>query len=258
MKRTTYTADFRAKAVKLAKGVGVSQAAKQLNIPEGTLREWVRYAKKGENTKTNSPFSRPGNKNAAGNKGGIGAVINNKYALKTGEHERILFDDLTDDERTLMKLDYTDKYTLQVIQLKTLTIRQYRIWNRIYEVLAIYDADFNAVILDNVATQNGTTTTAYTNRNKSGEEWDGNKITETVDNTAETSRAAFHRWMDLEAALSRVLAQKQRAIESLHKMEMEAARLSLDTQLHELKKMILVGMVDLDTITGWDNLDLAL
>jgi len=44
----SYTAEYRANAVKLAKEIGGSAAAKQLKIPSDTLYCWVARAKKGD------------------------------------------------------------------------------------------------------------------------------------------------------------------------------------------------------------------
>jgi transposase len=43
----TYDADFKIEAVKLANEVGKTKAAKELNIPSGTLDTWVYKAKNG-------------------------------------------------------------------------------------------------------------------------------------------------------------------------------------------------------------------
>jgi transposase len=43
----TYDADFRLEAVKLAGEIGTTKAAKELNMPSGTLDTWVHKAKNG-------------------------------------------------------------------------------------------------------------------------------------------------------------------------------------------------------------------
>lgn len=43
-----YTAEYRANAVKLAKEVGASAAARELRIPVDTLYTWISRAKKGD------------------------------------------------------------------------------------------------------------------------------------------------------------------------------------------------------------------
>jgi len=43
----TYDAEYRLEAVKLADEIGRTKAAKELNIPSGTIDTWVNRAKKG-------------------------------------------------------------------------------------------------------------------------------------------------------------------------------------------------------------------
>lgn len=44
----TYTEEFKAQAIKLAKEVGTKRASEELGIPKNTLGTWVHKAKKGE------------------------------------------------------------------------------------------------------------------------------------------------------------------------------------------------------------------
>ena len=44
----TYTKEFKAQALKLAKEVGNKKAAEEIGVPYNTLNGWVRKAKKGE------------------------------------------------------------------------------------------------------------------------------------------------------------------------------------------------------------------
>ena len=46
-KQRSYTAQYRADAVVLAKEIGSSEAARQLNIPADTLYTWISRAKNG-------------------------------------------------------------------------------------------------------------------------------------------------------------------------------------------------------------------
>lgn len=50
----SYTAEYRADAVELAKEMGTSVAAKQLRIPADTLYTWVSRAKQGDLPLSNS------------------------------------------------------------------------------------------------------------------------------------------------------------------------------------------------------------
>lgn len=48
MKQRSYTAEYRANAVALAKEIGTSAAARQLKIPADTLYTWISRAKQGD------------------------------------------------------------------------------------------------------------------------------------------------------------------------------------------------------------------
>lgn len=48
MKQRSYTAEYRANAVKLAEQMGASKAARELKIPVDTLYAWVSRAKNGD------------------------------------------------------------------------------------------------------------------------------------------------------------------------------------------------------------------
>jgi len=48
MKQRSYTAEYRANAVKLAEEIGGSAAAKELKMPTDTLYTWISRAKSGD------------------------------------------------------------------------------------------------------------------------------------------------------------------------------------------------------------------
>lgn len=48
MRQRSYTAEYRANAVALAKEIGASKAARQLKIPADTLYTWISRAKNGD------------------------------------------------------------------------------------------------------------------------------------------------------------------------------------------------------------------
>lgn len=62
MRSTTYTAEFRAEAVKLvlAQGLTLEEAAQRIAIPKGTLANWVSSAKRGTD-----PAAPPGSRSVA-------------------------------------------------------------------------------------------------------------------------------------------------------------------------------------------------
>jgi uncharacterized protein YjcR len=156
------------------------------------------------------------NQNAIGNAGGRGGPARNKHALTTGEYESIFFDEIVDDtERALLAADY-DKYRQIFILIDTLTIREKRIMKRIRET----EATPGGMVFDSITKTKGGITTKFKNRNKDGDEWPGNDMIHTSDNSSHVAKPVMKRVMDLEDALTRVQAQKRQAIAQLHRMEL--------------------------------------
>lgn len=222
-------------------------------------------------TNSPSPFARYGNQNAKGNKGGpggpvgnqyavgnrggLGGPIRNKKALKTGEFETVFFtaDILDDEERALLDADY-DKYIMQYLLIDTLNIREKRILKRIKEV----ENTPGGMVYESVTKNKGTQATKFVNRNKDGEQWDGNDMILSQDNSAHVAKPVLKRVMELEDALTRVQGRKQAAIAQLHRMEMDDERLSIDYAKLEIYKQRISGRVDLDALFDADEFGLDL
>ncbi|MCU5196485.1 phage terminase small subunit-related protein [Bacillus mobilis] len=141
--------------------------AKQLGIPDNTIRKWKsqdkweealeeelkRNAPKSKesapNSKRNAPKSKgaqPGNKNAVGNKGGIGAPIGNKRAVgnkggaaplrnsnavKTGEYRSLWQDALDEEERQLLQIEAIDPIQELIDAIQLYKYREMFIMKRI-------------------------------------------------------------------------------------------------------------------------------
>ena len=114
------------------------------------------------------------------------------------------------------------------------------------------------MLIDSITKQKGTTTTAKTNRNKSGDTWQGDTETESVDTATQIATPEIERRMKLEEALTRVQGRLQKAIETWHKMEMDAEKLAIDQAKLEIQRQRLIGQVDLDDLTDADDLGLDL
>ena len=91
-------------------GKKLIEISELLKIPEGTIRSWKnRYdwdnatLQKKKRHVAKKKGGQPGNKNAAGNKGGA-APEKNKNAVTTGEFETLLFDCLDLEEQRLVKV----------------------------------------------------------------------------------------------------------------------------------------------------------
>ncbi|MHA6484480.1 phage terminase small subunit-related protein [Paenibacillus sp. strain BS8-2] len=91
-----------------------------------------RGAPKGNNNAVGNKGGAPrGNQNAKGNRGGKGGPFGNKKAVTTGEHESIWFDTLDEDEQELLGEIDTDPATLAAESIALLSIRERRMLQRI-------------------------------------------------------------------------------------------------------------------------------
>lgn len=201
-----------------------------LDVPEGTVRSWKnRYhwesatlQKKNRNV-AKKKGGQPGNKNAAGH-GGTGPP-GNKNAVTTGEFETLLFDCLDPEEKRLAELVPPDKEQLLLQEIRLLTVREYRMMNRI-EDLKREDIESSEPEEDNAKRPSGMTTVKF----KSGIE----KGKPTVLKEDEGVLGQIQR---IEDALTRVQARKHAAIDSLHRFGVDDTKLEI-----ELMKLDLVAL----------------
>lgn len=185
--------------------------AEELQVSEEQIRKWKNQDKWDKvtlpNTNsnvTNQKGGQPGNKNAAGNRGGA-APTNNKNALKTGEFESIFFDTLSLKEKDLIDGVALEKEKLLLQEIQLLTVREYRMLKRI-QIL----------------------------KGEERGEYTDLKEYESV----------LVQIQMIEDALTRVQARKQKAIDSLHKIGYDDARLELETMKFELELLKQDGQTD--------------
>ena len=195
-----------------------------LKIPEGTIRSWKnRYdwdnatLQKKKRNVAKKKGGQPGNKNAAGNKGGA-APEKNKNAVTTGEFETLLFDCLDPEEQRLAQAVPADKQTLLMQEIQLLTVRERRMLKRI-ELLR------NAADEENKLAAGETGMTAV--GHKKGLEND--KETDLLE-----YRGKLGQIQNIEDALTRVQARKQAAIDALHRYSVDDARLEIETMKVDL------------------------
>ena len=210
----------KAKAMYL-KGVKLVEIASQLNLPEGTVRRWKcthkwdseRSDKKSERSERKKG-GQPGNKNATGPPG-------NKNAVKTGEFETLFFNTLNREEEQLTSMIGLDKEQLLLQEIQLLTVREYRMLHRI-EALKNAETQQN----EDEKPPPGMTVVKYTDGLEKGDctelkEYDGR----------------LGQIQQIEDALTRVQAKKQKAIEAIHKFGHDDAKLELATMQLELQIM---------------------
>lgn len=198
-------------------GMKLKEIAANLEVSESQVRKWKSLDKwEVEKVKRGAP---KGNKNAKGNKGG-GAPKGNKNALTTGAFEKIFFDTLSPEELTLISAIDQNKILLLEKELALLTVREYRILQRIEEVK-------NKTFLPN---------SIITKKVKDGS---GELVGDEVTTNSISNLEALTR---LEDALTRIQDKKIRTVEAISRIEIATARLEMDR-----------GEVDdeIDNITSW-------
>lgn len=131
---------------------------------------------------------------------------NNKNAVTTGEFESIFFDTLEDDEIKLVDSIEIEKRNLLIHEIQLLTVRERRMLKRI--------ADLNNKEI---------TLKSY----KTGIEKD-------ADTDLKEFETALNQIQNIEEALTRVQEKKQKAIDLLHKFDVDEAKLDLEVMKTEL------------------------
>ena len=212
----------KAKAMYL-KGVKLVEIASQLNLPEGTVRRW-KCTHKWDNERSDKKSERserkkggqPGNKNATGPPG-------NKNAVRTGEFETLFFNTLNQEEQQLTSMIGLDKEQLLLQEIQLLTVREYRMLHRIE---ALKSTEEPVQQNEDEKPPMGMTIVKYTDGLEKGD-------------TTELKEYAgiLGQIQQIEDALTRVQAKKQKAIEAIHKFGYDDAKLELATMQLELQIM---------------------
>lgn len=129
-------------------GMKLTEIAKKLQIPEGTVRSWKNRGKWGKSLKKNKcnvakydtennatlqkkkRGGQPGNQNAKGGKGG-GAPKRNTNAEKHGAYSTFYLDSMDDNERALIKDMPTNESALLYEQIAVYTVRERKLMHKI-------------------------------------------------------------------------------------------------------------------------------
>ncbi len=205
----------QAKEMYLA-GEKLINIAKQLDLPEGTVRRWKCTHKWGERSNgTKSERSEKGTKvkrkrgAQPGNKNSSGGPPGNKKAVKTGEFETLLFDCLDEDEKRLIEITPNDKQRLLLQEIGFSSVRERRMLKRI-EAIKISEGYMGEEGLTLVSIETG------------------------EEGTKKKYEGKLGQIQAIEEAITRVQARKQRAIESLHKFGFDDQQIRLETRRLEM------------------------
>ncbi|CEN80988.1 phage terminase small subunit [Paraclostridium sordellii] len=140
----------------------------------------------------------------------------NKNAVKTGEFETIFFDTLEEDELNLIRNIEVEKKKLLEQEIQLFTVRERRMLKRI-ELLKEKEMTL-------VSTKSG--------------------VEKGMDTELNEYEANLGQIQSIEEALTRVQDKKQKAIDSLHKFELDEQKLELTVMKLELEIMKQGGQED--------------
>ena len=188
------------------------------NNAEGTRQE---PSGKIEESKTDTKRhgAPKGNQNAAKNRGGNGAPIGNKRAVTTGEHEIITYAGLTDEEKAIAAVPF-DKFAEQEDLIGLERVRRHRMMQRI-EVAE--NAPGGMVIVNIVETKSENIYERVDGVDENGEVRK-KKRSEVMHNSQTAAESSVKRVLEIEAGLTRVVANAQRGIAQYHKMELDDSK----------------------------------
>ena len=199
--------------------------AAALDIKEGTIRAWknrdkwdesigVTLQKKKSNVKkecnvTSKKKQKKPTKSKTYNMTKesypLKARPNNKNAISTGEYEKILFDTMDESELELIKNIQQDKIDLLVKEIQLLTVRERRMLQRIKDL--------------------------------SEKEMEIIRETENDEYTELERENTIVQIQNIEEALSRVQDKKLKAIDTLHKFEVDESKFELDLMKFEATEL---------------------
>jgi uncharacterized protein YjcR len=176
-----------------------------------------------------------GNQNAKGNRGGPGGPPGNKKAVTTGEHETIWFDTLDEDEQELLDEIETDPVAQATESITLLTIRERRMMKRIKHLtdgltetqrreLQQLRTIKEAIPVHDERT--GKTKTVINTRDEL-----------VVSEIEEKTVSAVERILQTEEGLTRVQAQKLKAIKLLYEISSPEQQARVDKLRGEARKL---------------------
>jgi uncharacterized protein YjcR len=176
-----------------------------------------------------------GNKNASGNRGGHGGPIGNKKAVRTGEHESIWWDTLDEEEQELLDGINTAPIAQADQAITLLTIRERRMLQRIKRLTEGL-TDKQQRVLQQLRTtkeaipvhdeRTGKTKTVVNSRDE--------LVTTEIE---ETSYRAIEDVIRIEEALTRVQAQKIKAVELKNRLQDEERQVRIEKLKFELQML---------------------
>ena len=225
------------------------EIAEALGVDSAKVRKWKCIDKWNEALE-NKPKKRggqKGNQNAKGH----GAPERNRNAETHGAYSSVYFDELTEEEKTLIESVTLDTSENMLRELQTLIAKE----NDLKKRIAKLNNDDTGELYTDKVVEMRTPRKAEDNPDPYGSytgEEQGSSNTPPLDVAMETTikSSAFERAMKLEAELNKIHGRIIKLLDSIKSYELEHLRISLEEKRYKLMKQKISGEYDVDPDTG--------
>lgn len=225
------------------------EIAEALGVDSAKVRKWkcIDKWKEALENKPKKKGGQKGNQNAKGH----GAPPRNKNAETHGAYSTVYFDELTEEEKTLIESVTLDTADNMLRELQTLIAKENDLKKRIN---SLNNDDTGQLYTDKVVemrtpkkadNEDGDPYGEY-----AGEEGEGKKPALGVAMETTIKSSAFERTMKLEAELNKIHGRIIKLLDSIKSYELEQRRISLEEKRYTLMKQKLKGEYEVDPDTG--------
>ena len=225
------------------------EIAEALGVDSAKVRKW-KCIDKWKDALENKPKKKggqKGNQNAKGH----GAPPRNKNAETHGAYSTVYFDELAEEEKTLIESITLDTADNMLRELQTLIAKENDLKKRIN---SLNNDDTGQLYTDKVVEMR----TPKKADNEDGDQYgeyagkEGEEKKPTLDVAMETTikSSAFERAMKLEAELNKIHGRIIKLLDSIKSYELEQRRISLEEKRYALMKQKLKGEYEVDPDTG--------
>lgn len=225
------------------------EIAEALGVDSAKVRKWkcIDKWKEALENKPKKKGGQKGNQNAKGH----GAPPRNKNAETHGAYSTVYFDELTEEEKTLIESVTLDTADNMLRELQTLIAKENDLKKRIN---SLNNDDTGQLYTDKVVemrtpkkadNEDGDPYEEY-----AGGEGEGKKPALDVAMETTIKSSAFERAMKLEAELNKIHGRIIKLLDSIKSYELEQRRISLEEKRYALMKQKLKGEYEVDPDTG--------
>ncbi|NBH16630.1 hypothetical protein D3Z55_03895 [Clostridiaceae bacterium] len=225
------------------------EIAEALGVDSAKVRKWkcIDKWKEALENKPKKKGGQKGNQNAKGH----GAPPRNKNAETHGAYSTVYFEELTEEEKTLIESVTLDTEDNMLRELQTLIAKENDLKKRIN---SLNNDDTGQLYTDKVVemrtpkkadNEDGDPYEEY-----AGGEGEGKKPALDVAMETTIKSSAFERAMKLEAEINKIHGRIIKLLDSIKSYELEQRRISLEEKRYALMKQKLKGEYEVDPDTG--------